>query len=1653
MQDREIIIPQVLDKDTHIERVSNMCATEISNLRVNNSKVQEGLDGTLQIDNPTPIVDTTVMRSVEDEKTATIFEFHRNTGESVDSIVQYLPTIPERQMVMQTSAFNFEPNLPITSCVIQDQYLMFSDDTNPPRYLDWVKGNRTDKKLSATILFGKPEAGVNKIFTDLTVYTMTFNIPNLAPITTVIWTVSGTSYEDKLWLGAEKFRDEFNANTDINPYFRATNCGCGEVTIEELAASGDADGNITTCSIAVTVAPDTQDPKALVIYNNVYPQTITDFHINRARRTPQKQPTTRLFANPDSPDNRISQLNPQFAFRLVYTDNHYTAFSPISLLALENTDCLGKMGLQWNGIEIDFTDLFTNPLSVDAGGILKDADTLQEIAAVEIAVRDTNISVWEIAKRIERCQFGLHRQWWDFYNDEVRLSFDQTEAPTQKPFDAVPLLNTAETQATIASGEGVRTYMGNTLENYDNVCPDIRIPEATTVEVVNCSRRWRVTIWGQIYCPYTSGAFLNQQQCVWQMEDGTTGWGGMGTTGVAGYVHGLTTNYQQILPSKGWIGYFAGTKHQVVSTQWVEDGAQVQYADLSAGSFLGDTDDNRADIRETLRSRTVWQRWVFEGVEGGQRLDFRVGSHWCSIGDTLGKGQMYDLSIGNLYQGTSTYIDSMIPYIAGAVPTGVPNDNATYAQFHWKEIQITTPYDTSTSEQGELNFGKVNIVDMTDPSGIDSTWVAGGYVVDARGSIDPEDLSIANRVEYLGYFAPIAGVALSPAQYPEVAIVGAANNYTDHNGYFFGGNNQTTAYGNDEPSLVIWGWDSLGNRSDVKGSNISCYAGGLNDLVNGTLTSTTIRMAKGLGLGIRDNAFQEFICWTQNSDIYDAGTTVSVTVADQNGDLLAGVLSVLSLVGRFNQTDINGVVEVFRYSKDASFADPAVVATQWALGLGSGCCINLETFGQFTDLDGGNTPYFPSPVSLPITPPFLVTVNYDEVFNILKHGSTVYLGVVYYDEVNRCTPVETTQFALYSVPFWTQTDGNNNYYLTWEIYSLPPSWAKKYQIVVAENPYQYVQFIVDKVRYIVKSGNALTEVETNFQSGAATEIHISTNSIALFNEQNKNSSVQYTFTQGDRLRFIRDNNGAITSYVDVPILSYADGYLVIDNNTSFPEIFTGYLMEIYNQIQVSTSELIFYEAGMCYPIIDDGGTLYHGKGEDNATITFTAQDQTSTLPATGFMLYTNTYQHTRTMATNQVSDLGWKQWTPLIESMNISDFYPSANLSIGRPNAVNQNNKQVRFDTMIRYCNPYYPNTVKNGLCQFELLSRQTFDTNMNQIQYVSAPQGVLVVIGKTGVITIYLGQSQMVAQNVAGIIALNSEVLGGWRSLSNNYGTRHLMSCVTYQGQVYWYDANNKCLVHYTTGGVYPFNKNAEGLGGIELEIRRLSAQYGYNDLLGSESNLVFAAVDKNFKEYVIRFADIDSTENYTTYTYDLLNQVWRGNYNLGRNMMAGTEAGLVSFNINELWEHDKDPEAVNVFYGDNYSARVKMALNKDVMNVKTFEAITVYCSFRYVINGIWFAPAPPAAPSVYGIHPQLIRNRESWINETWWKAIQGGLHASFRRDANSPVAQFGAPTIATGEKMITRWLSVELICNNRKRYVLESVSYLFSTNHKRNI
>lgn len=1622
----QIIVPQILDKNTSPQYLQANMAMDIVNMRVNELGVSTPLKGTLYVPQNLINDDYVCGSSFEDENTSTIFAFHRDAVGKNHIIERYVPSISQRQIIMKTPALNFQDGYPVVNCTPIDKFLPFSDKKNPPRFIDWQKGNRTGKRLEATVLFGKPEEGVNKIFTQDTVYTMTFVIPNIGTVNTIIWTVPSGAYEDNPIRGAVAFRKAFNANVDINAYFVATNCGCGDVKLVEINPSGDADGNITTISIDVSNAPDTQNPKALVVYDNVYPQIIDDFHINRARRVPIKAPDAVIGVDSEYTYNFIQKKSFQFSVRYIYTDKHVSSPSPISAIPIPPQDCSGNGSIAYNYIDVDITDQFQNVLAVDEGGILKKAEYLQDIEAVEILVRDSNDALWEIAKYLPRCEFGLHRQFWRFYNDIQRISLPEEQSPNKKLFDAVPYLNGAEDSATLSTGEGWRVYMANLLEGNNLICPDLRAVSHDTPNPP-CSCTYTVIIDMKIYNPFFDIAgFHGGCQAVWQNENGATVFGGI-YFGTVGYVHDLDKNYlSNVLPAKGFGGYLGGSKYRTLSKQVIATANNASYANTEYGVLDGADDGGRIGIRDALATQDIKQRFIFTGVHSGV-YPFRLCSNMCSDDDILGKGAIYNYKNGTLYQNTSL------------ARMGT-------------DIIVDLPFNDTTTEEQTVYIGvDYDILDLTWvaqplPSVFTYSLIAVGYLKDANGNNDPNVLKTGLAVEGMLHYA---GTSSSPTLYPHVYD----QKRTDHNGFFYAAHTINVGWVNgNEPSNQI----DYYNGSAIKAFGGNLYQAGLQEFYDGTLGTIVQAMAIKQGAGIAKLCSTEYIAYTDTTIQRDEAKDVIVSVNDQYGNPVAGIPVTLTGIGRSGLTGTDGKFKALKYS--SLVGQPPFIFNNDVLAMlamGENCCINVNTPDQNPDLYSGFlTNPLATDIELPASGAFGITVNYDDIYATLKRGERYRLCIMHYDTSKRGTTAEYTQNSIIDVPFWTQSQNLNTFAIEWRIYSLPPqdSLYTHFQIGVAKygNYAKYVQFIAAKVVYYEIYKSVTVNVISSFDAGNASEIHISTDSIATFNEQNKNSSVQYEFQEGDRLRIIKLDTGALyPSFVDLPITGYENGYVIIKNNNDLLEIKTGALIELYAESNnVAEGGLVFNEISQPYPIIEDGGVRYYGGGESFTLggIVITAQDQSATQPyASGYFNFGDTYLHTRPYQTNVDGKL--RLFQPLIESDNISDYWLSKNKSIGRINVEDRDAAQLWYQDKIRYSNPYLANTNTNGLCRFEYIDRQTFNARLAGIQYVAQLQGVLVCVGKTNTIAVYLGQSNLVTQTGEGLITLNDKILAGYRDLGGAYGTRHPLSCRKWLGNLFAFDATNKCIWQYTQGGIYERNKNAGTDTGLDLEIRRLSAQLPYEGLVGDLDNLVFSAIDKQRKEFLIRIADATAEDGFLTYVYQLDKQVWRSRYNLGGGAMSQTQAGVVSFVLGGLYEHDKTDE-FNTFYGIEYPAIFDISLNEDVANVKNFQSLIIYGQYEDRTLGVFHSPNNG---DVRGLHPLGLRERLSRIDEARFKPIQSAMKADFRRDILSPNCP--PPAILNGEDLISKYLLVKLICNNRKMFQIEKISYLYKTNAKRNI
>lgn len=1535
-----------------------------------NELVLTPLIGTLEIESD---ILTTSHKSLggfrDDTQQTELWFFYNASGDNL--IIRYYPTSSTPiQVLLRGSQLGFSLAHPITCCSIADKYLMFSDDYTYPKYVDMDKANRTNKKLSGSILFGKPDGAANYVFpyntAGVNYYFKVYNGDGVVIADELVYTSNLAVMNDPV-AGAIEYANAFNANSVLNVLFTAKYCGCGEVEATEVFESGKADGRITTFETYFVnntspLLPTTQ----ISVYNNIYPNDFDEFHISRARRVPIKPADVTVGTDLDNTANLVQRINPQFAYRYIYTDSHYSTSNPISAIAIAPTDCSGRTGVGGNYREIDFTDESANPLAVDKGGILKISKYLQEIKAIEILVRDNNINQFQIAYRIERCEFGINRQWWRFYNDLQRTALATTEEPTVKLFDAVPLTYKAETMGTLASGEETRAYLSNTNEGYNPVCPDIRI-EAQTTPNPSCSALYNVIIDMEIYCPFLT-AWNNGLQAVWQYEGGAIVFGGMNSS-AGGYVLNMPTDYfTNLLPAKGFVGYLAGTDYMAISKQIIGDSFEGDLADTEYGVIYGEGSSGRNAVRDAIGTGSVKQRFILYNVKAG-RYAFRLASNMCTYGDTLGKGEMYDLDKGRNYQNTSIQMGSTSSQV-NPLSEG--------------DLVIELPFVTGVENVEYYATHECKILDLTDPSLGQGTCVSIFYTKDADGNNAPEVLKNGLSVEGMKFYAQ-SGLGIFK-RFPEPTD----NKYTDHNGFGYCAWNQLSAWNSESPSVQV----DLYNGTPLKAYGENLYEGGLQSFYDGTLGDITQRMAKSIGSGLRATIATEYIIYTKDNTARNQSRNIVTAIADQNGNPLSNISVVIENVGRNGLTDSEGKFECLKYSNDVGGFG---TVGQALIAMGDNCCIDPIVDEQEAELSFSVMPPLSADIPLPTTGYFQLTVNYDEVYATLKRGEQYTFAVVYYDNAKRSTTAEYTPNSSYYIPFWTQNTPNRDYYaFEWRIYSKPPSWATHFQILLARdrNYSRYVQTILGKVSYFQRYKDTANNTPSSFAAGNATEIHLSLAPINTFNEQNKNSSVGYTYQQGDRLRFIQQANGQLwDTFVDVEITGMEGDAVIIQNNSDLIEITEGCLVELYSFRKTDNGEaVIFYEIGEVMPIIEDGGIRYHGGGSDftlGSGINIVAQDQSSANAyASGYINFGDTYLHNRSYQTNVE---GLRQWSPLVESQNVSDFWESSSISIGRPNIWLPDKKNTDFPRVIRFSNPYSFSSGVNGLCSFEQLNRRDLDINLYEINYLTANLGYLIAISKLGTASVYLGATQMVNQQ-EGFISLSSAVLGGYNVLRPKdgrvMGTMHPQSVALVGGNPVCFNVQNGTVAMYTDGGIQILSDD-----GMRAEFLELANNLQPNDL-------VIAAYDSIYNEYTITIRDRRG-QGYKSYVYSFNDQTrgWSQSLRYFPAGISGTSYGLTSYSNGALWKHNAG--AINTFYGNFLPAIIGVVFNDSPNTLKTFRSLEISGTYTNIALGNW---AAKNAGDIWGQHPRLTRLMQTYAKQRSWQKLFSSCWCPVKLDLNTP-------------------------------------------------
>jgi len=437
-------------------------------------------------------------------------------------------------------------------------------------------------------------------------------------------------------------------------------------------------------------------------------------------------------------------------------------------------------------------------------------------------------------------------------------------------------------------------------------------------------------------------------------------------------------------------------------------------------------------------------------------------------------------------------------------------------------------------------------------------------------------------------------------------------------------------------------------------------------------------------------------------------------------------------------------------------------------------------------------------------------------------------------------------------------------------------------------------------------------------------------------------SMGYVFTEGDLLKLYI---GASTVYT-LRITAQSGNWLVCQmlnlgtiGDTATP--FTAALFEIYTPYKASSSEP-YYEIAQIFKINNPG------------TSSRSYSTLAGSIPGDIHLLERN----------NGAVDY-------LTENMSPSDtYYKVWNTDSGRPNFIDTIGQQVKKDTY-SYSNTFIEGAKSNGLSTFDALDTGTVPEEcgaISKLQLTSKVQNepgvVMLTICEKETVSMYLGETQVVAAASNTFIAQSTDVVGTKNVLKGSSGTRHPESVAAYRGLVFWWDDVNARYTQYSVNGL-DFISNYRMTRFWKLFTDQFnSMSEAQIEALGSRPYVV-TTVDPHHGELLITIPKLLDTppKGYlidypsTIYPFDIYDgqaktivfkldmagaePYWMGAYAFTPEWLTSLQNELYTWKNGIMWQHNQ--ANYNEFYGVQYKSRVMVVANANPNIIKVYQAFSL--------------------------------------------------------------------------------------------------------------
>jgi hypothetical protein len=1482
--------------------------------------------------------------------------------------------------------FGWQDDKFISNVDLVDNKLLLWTDTKPRRIN--IEKSREDKKFKGNIYFTNTEI-------PQTTYTITVLDRNIVRAQANITTASPLSRR----FAADFITAFINSNPSLSTFCTATTCQ--EHVEVEFNDEGYFVIDVTTNNaVGAIYVPQN--------YYYVINETIIDagkYPLNCPPRIQIKQDDKRAGFN------NIERTTWQFATQVIYDDFDESTLSPYSDIAFINCEQRG------NYIEVDFTDPRLN-----------DPVDLSIISKIRVLARPSNQGKFREIAVVEQQDLWLNSgaigtNTIRFYNDGQYTIID--DATATLPYSALPIEIVGDKYDMGEENFDNRVGYSKFIENYEAPCITAELtPTFTPNEDFAC------TISGQVL-------IINTEQ--FQASPSTinaVGWhkGSLAgnaffNTGNIGVIHqtendlcpvfggarntnvltDISNTSEQILPEGGFPIYLAGTDYLAISKQQ-QTLANITYQgngiiNTSTGQLQNQLRQWYTDYNNNPGGRGVpFSSWKMQGVKAGTYI-LRVASHLCSFKDKLGKGSRYNLFNRQAYQTTSTYLKGINVWNPQAndffnfedsyeVVLEI-NPNGTYTVFRNNLTLILN----EPIVNGELFLGQMWIEDLSllraDVGGGGVKFYSGtafsGYLVDAGGNISAEDMKTAISMERQAVTL-VADIVFDPLNPLTIQDRFERNITTDHNGFIYGSYYQRPLdaaifYGFRSQSVTGGGLTQLVTRTDTSEyyfSDTSIFSAIQNETANyGRVINSN------LPTPLTEVKHQYLFLPNTNSQVtQQARTTIRGKVVNSNGEPLSGVLVQYSRTGRNERTQQDGTFSLLVYGA----TDEVNLRTD--ILIYNSCCeciydfisrnlpyewtsVQINPFGRLGSSLGFNNEF---PFNLADVVANLISL----LSRKLKAGGKYTFALFHVDELNRRHALVTNNLEV-SIPFLTEqrqnyfpTVGTGNSYGVFEfdlnVISPPPTWADKLYVARTQDAYysDYLQFPLYDAKYVVQydDENSLP-IETTFSTFSANEIYLGfPQSTIAYKEFNSASQKGWDFQEGDRVRFISKPNGELYDKLyDLPIKAQRTDstnefiYFAIDNLDALGEVTQGTLVEVYRpKKDLDDNVELFFEIHQCIDIVDD----------------INGQKQYVGLPkklSTG-----DTYSRNRTVPiSNGIS-------SNFIEDNSISDNWQSRQQDIGRVVVKDTRFGRLVRENAIKFSNQYIPGSKLNGLSRFEPLNEFEYPRQYGAINKLimvndNADIQVLLVACENNSFVIYI--KEVIYNDVRGAetVSVADRVLGSFRTLKGDYGTKNPESFAFRDGQIFWWDENRGAFVRYDNNGMDDL---------VQLNIN----QYSLDINVGTS---VISAYDDFYSEFIT----IPLQENVQAIGFLSDKRGWNSKYSFKPEMLGTSGEWVLSWKNGELWVHDSPNVPYCNFYGQQFASKVTFVSKLSPLGLKVAQNLRVKAS------DVWEAVSIQTVPNA--MYKQGMMSR---LKKGNWKNFEGDFWATILRNMNDP--RFTDPNVA---------------------------------------